>query len=123
MSTSCLKSTNIINAIYDAAQFSSQIKNKFFLDIEYVSWLEQNNELQFDKDHVICNYYKNGDINGIIIIDNKNNRWLFQRSYGWLILPFNVNKKIFEEFKIIYFKNIDSFDKKYMKYMQKQLLN
>lgn len=116
MSTNCLRNTIISDAVENAANFSDKFKQQFFAAVEEVDSLIQAGKIDYSLS--IRNFYKNGDVNGEIIIDTANKRYLFIRFCGWFILPFSAGEQLFEELKQKYFSRIELFDKKYEKYIQ-----
>ena len=119
----CVKVTNIDQALATMRDNSDIIFNMFYKNIEYVDWLVQYHNLPYTEENTILSKYKNGDINGEIVIDNERQCWYFARSSGWAVLPFSIGKYTFSKFKTAYFNNIDKFDKMFANYVQETLLN
>ena len=123
MSNNCSKDTVIDNALVDAQEYSSVIFHLFYKNVEYVDWRHEHRNLPYNEDNTIHSFYKNGELNGEIVIDNERQRWYFARANGWAVLPFSIGKYTFSKFKDAYFNSIDKFDRMFVKYMQETLLN
>lgn len=119
----CTKVTEIDLALEIMQDTSTVIFDMFYKNIEYVDWLAQYHNLPYTESNTISSRYKNGNLNGEIVIDDTRKCWYFARSSGWAMLPFSIGKYTFTKFKNAYFNNIDKFDKMFAAYVQETLLN
>lgn len=131
---SCLSNSSIINRIKNISTNNKLFSQEFFKTAEEIEKLldknviDNNNEyiLFYSNPHIIYkyeSYIKNGTIDGKIIIDYKHYRWLLRRDGGWLIISFFIDCEISQKLLNLYFINIKEFDRKYISYIQKRLVN
>ena len=119
----CLKNTIIDMTLEISQEISDVIFYMFYKNANYVDWFADHHNFAYTENNTISSRYKNGNLNGEIVIDNVRQCWYFARANGWVVLPFKIGKYTFTTFATAYFNNIDKFDKMFANYVQETLLN
>ena len=88
----CTKVTKIDLALEIMQDTSTVIFDMFYKNVGYVDWLAQYHNLPYTESNTISSRYKNGNLNGEIVIDNTKKCWYFVRSSGWAVLSFKIGK-------------------------------